>query len=294
VDLQAARTRLAKLERDVRLDDVDNLRGRISALNFIAEVVDYVRWRPAEEGWSTLGPRAEALRRHLGALNEELFNALREQIRLGTLPATALRRRFDACTDYTPAQKGSIHSGPDRLDVLLDGLLGITAPAAPREPPWPDALHYEPTPARAVLDLVDNVGWESRDVFYDLGSGMGRVVILVHLLTGLPAKGVEIDPILCEQARQAAQRLNLASVEFIEANARETDYAEGTIFFLFTPFKDSTWRAVLDKLHEASRQRELKLCTYGPCTLAAVQEPWLASLDGNADHTFKVALFRSR
>ncbi len=294
MDFQAARTRLAKLERDDRLDDVDNLRGRISALNFIAEVIDYVHWRPAQEGWPTLGPRAETLRRHLAALNEELFDALREQIRLDALSATTLRRRLDAYTDYTPAQKGSIHSGPDRLDVLLDGLLCIAPQTTPREPPWPDALHYEPTPARAVLDLVDHVGWEPRDVFYDLGSGLGRVVILVHLLTGLPARGVEIDPDLCEQAREAAQRLNLAGVEFIEANAREADYAEGTIFFLFTPFKDATWRAVLDKLHAVGRQRELELCTYGPCTLAAAQEPWLASLDGNADHTFKVALFRSR
>lgn len=294
MDIQAARTRLAKLERDDRLDEVDNLRGRISALIFIAEVVDYAGWRPAQEGWSGLGTRAEVLGRRLGALNEQLFNTLRQQIRCGTVSAAALRSRMGAYTDYTPAQKGSIHSGPDHLDVLLDGIMGLTAPAASREPDWPDAHRYEPTPARAVLDLVDNADWESGDVFYDLGSGLGRVVILVHLLTGLPARGVEIDPALCEKARQAAQRLNLSGVEFIEANARGADYAEGTVFYLFTPFKDTTWRAVLDKLHEASRQHELKLCTYGPCTLAVADEPWLASLDDNANHTFKVALFRSK
>jgi hypothetical protein len=294
VDLETARMRLATHEVDETLDHEDNLRGRLSALHFVEEASDYARWRPSSEGWQALLPRAEALKQRLSAANAQLFRHLREQICAGRLSAADLRRQFDACTDYTPAQRGRVHAFPDSLDVLVDGLLEITAPVGEIKPPQPDMLHYEPAPARAVLDLVDHASWSPRDVFYDLGSGLGRVVILVNLLTGRPARGVEIDPALCEQARQAAQRLNLASVEFIQADAREVDYAEGTVFFLFTPFKAAIWRAVLDKLRHESRTRKITLGTFGPCTLEAAQEPWLTSLDDNAGHAYKAALFQSR
>jgi SAM-dependent methyltransferase len=294
VDLEAAYARLAALEGDGALHDVDNLRSRISALNFLAEIADYADWRPPDEGWPTLLPRAQALRQRLTTLNEQLFGALRQHIRAGRYSRTELRRRFDLYTDYTPAQKGSVHAGPDQLDVLLDGVLGLTPPAGPRQPMPPEMNPYEPTPARAVLDLVDQVAWDAQDVFYDLGSGLGRVVILVHLLTGLGTKGVEIDPALCEQARHAAQRLKLGGIEFIQRDVREVDYLQGTVFFLFTPFKGSLWRAVLDRLRQQGKRRRLTLCTYGPCTFEVAREPWLHSLTDAALHNYRIALFQSR
>ena len=154
-------------------------------------------------------------------------------------------------------------------------------------------MNYEPATARAALNLVDHAGWGLRDVFVDIGSGQGRMVILFHLLTGQPARGIEIDPALCQQAQQAAERLNLGGVEFICADARAADYGEGTVFFLFTPFKAGVWRAVLDRLREESRQRKLTLCTLGPCTLEAAVEPWLKSLSAPPHHPYKVAVFES-
>jgi SAM-dependent methyltransferase len=294
MDPHAARARLAALEADETLDDTGNLRGRLSAQNFVTEVADYALWRPSSEGWLALMPRVEALRQRLNAANDLLFQQLREQIRTGQCSPAELRRQFDQHTDYTATQPGYVHAGPDRLDVLVDGVLEITAPSVELKPPLPDMLHYEPTPARVVLDLVDHAGWGPEDVFYDIGSGLGRVVILIHLLTGCRAKGVEINSALCDQARQAAQRLNLTGVEFIRADAREVDCGKGTIFFFFTPFKASVWRAVLDRLRLKSRSQTVKLGTFGPCTLEAAQEPWLMSLDANADHAYKLALFQSR
>ena len=294
MDLEAAHARLAALEGDGALHDVDNLRSRISALNFLGEIADYAAWRPPGEGWATLLPRAEDLRQSLTALNKELFNGLRQYICDGRYSPTDLRRKFDLYTDYTPAQKGSVHAGPDQLDVLLDGVLGLATPAAPRQPMPPEMNPYEPTPARAVLDLVDQVAWDAEDVFYDLGSGLGRVVILVHLLTGLRAKGVEIDPELCEPARQAAQRLQLGGIEFIQRDVRTVDYSQGTVFFLFTPFTASLWRSVLGMLREEGRRRRISLCTYGPCTFEVAREPWLHSLTGAPPHNYRIAVFQSQ
>ncbi len=293
MDLETAQARLSTLEGDGALQDVDNLRSRISALNFLAEITDYAGWRPPSEGWATLLPQAQALTQRLTTLNEQLFGALRQHISAGRHSRTDLRQRFDLYTDYTAAQKGSVHAGPDQLDVLLDGVLGIIPPIGPRPAMPPEMSPYEPTPARAVLDLVDQVAWDAQDVFYDLGSGLGRVVILVHLLTGLSAKGVEIDSALCEQARQAAQRLNLSRIEFIQHDVREADYSQGTVFFLFTPFKASLLRAVLDMLRQQGQRRRITLCTYGPCTFEVAREPWLHSQTDAGLHNYRIAPFQS-
>ncbi len=294
MDLEAACIRLAALEGDGALRDVDNLRGRISALIFLSEIVDYAGWRPPSQGWATLLPRAQALRQRLAALNEQLFDALRQHIGAGRYSRTDLRQRLDLYTNYTAAQKGHVHSGPDQLDVLLDGVLGLTPPASPRQAMPPEMNPYEPTPARAVLDLVDQVSWNAEDVFYDLGSGLGRVVILVHLLTGLSAKGVEIDSALCEEARQAAQRLNLSRIEFVQRDVREVAYSQGTVFFLFTPFKASLLRAMLDMLRQEGQRRRITLGTYGPCTFEVAQESWLHMVTDAVPHNYRIALFQSK
>src|SRR5206468_2904352 len=101
----------------------------------------------------------------------------------------------------------------------------------------PEMVHYEPTPARVILDLVDHAGLRADDVLYDLGSGLGQVVILVNLLTGIPTRGVECQSALCAAARGYAEGLGLWDVAFVEADARAVDFADGTMFYLFTPFR---------------------------------------------------------
>jgi SAM-dependent methyltransferase len=154
-------------------------------------------------------------------------------------------------------------------------------------------VHLEPTPARAILDMVDRLHLTKDDVFYDLGSGLGQVVILVRLLTGVRAVGIEVEPSYCEVARDRAWVLGLSGVTFVNEDARQADYAEGTVFYLFTPFMGNMLQAVLDRLCTEARKRPLRVCTYGPCTPHVARQPWLRSADANADHEFKLAIFRS-
>lgn len=269
MDLQAAHRRLAALEANEALCDEDNLRGRISAINALGEIADYAAWRPAHEGWQTLGPPAEALRLRLEAVNTRYFHTLRQRLCAGRYSCAEVRQLAEAYTDYTPTPDGDVLSGPDRLDTLLDGLLGLTAPPARTKARLPDTSPYEPAPARVVLQILDRASLSSGDIFYDIGSGLGRVVILFNLLTGQSATGIENNPDLCALARQSTQPLGLTRVSFTQADAREVDYSEGTVFFMFTPFKALIWRAVMDKLRHVSQQHPLKLFTLGPCTLGA-------------------------
>jgi SAM-dependent methyltransferase len=204
-----------------------------------------------------------------------------------------LRRQFDLYTGYTPAQKGAAHWGTDGLDVLVDGLLQVEACPTATEAPGPDMIHYQPTPARVVLDLVDHAGLQPSDVVYDLGSGLGQVVILVNLLSGVRAKGVEIDPGLCHCAQECARQLGRLNVDFVNADARDADYSDGTVFYMFRPFKGAVLQAVLEKLRHEAQKRRLRLCTYGACTPDVAKLAWVESLDDNTGHEFKLALFQT-
>ena len=67
-------------------------------------------------------------------------------------------------------------------------------------------VFYQPTPGRIIFELVERAALQKHDTFYDLGSGLGQVVILVSLLSGARAKGIEFDPAYCEYARRCATR----------------------------------------------------------------------------------------
>jgi SAM-dependent methyltransferase len=154
-------------------------------------------------------------------------------------------------------------------------------------------VYYQPTPARIILELVEKANLTGKDVFYDLGSGLGQVPILVNLLSEAQAKGIEFEPAYCDYARACAAELNLSRVEFINVDARKADYSDGTVFFMYTPFEGSLLQEVLEKLRGESRKRMIKLFTYGPCTPQVSQQSWLECVDQNGNHIYKLGVFRS-
>ena len=52
---------------------------------------------------------------------------------------------------------------------------------------------FVPTHAGDIKFIVEKLGITSRDVFYDLGSGNGKVVFLVEDLSGAKVKGFELS-----------------------------------------------------------------------------------------------------
>jgi SAM-dependent methyltransferase len=194
-----------------------------------------------------------------------------------------------------PSTGGEGHqsSGYDGFDLLVDGLLEIELQPRETQERDPEMVHYEPTPARAILRLIDLAELGPDDVFFDLGSGLGRVAILVNLLTGIRTVGVEYEPAYWAYACSRARGLGLTSVEFIRADVRDVDYANGTVFFMFTPFRGKLLQTVLDRLEQEARIRPLRICTYGSCTLYAYHQKWLQPVDKDANHEYSLAVFHS-
>jgi len=223
-----------------------------------------------------------------------LFARLRDGIREGSLRGEALRR---ALLSLAPPVRGA-EGGYDVLDTLISGALLDEQPPATVRPElqgWdPEMVPYQPTPARIVLELATRLRPTVDDVFCDLGAGLGQVCVLVHLLTGVRAVGIEVDPALWAYSERLARRLGLADVTFFVGDARQADLTMGTLFFLYTPFTGTLLAAVLARIGELAARHRIRVASYGPCTSWVAREGWLMPEDAPADDPERLVLFRSR
>jgi dienelactone hydrolase len=165
-----------------------------------------------------------------------------------------------------------LHSVPlvDR-DAWADELLGIEQ-APPDLPDLPrGAVPYLPCGVEEIVTAVREAPLGADDDLVDLGSGLGRVVILAHLLTGARARGIELQDHLVESARARGAALGL-SVSFAHANAANAEL-DGSVFFLYAPFNGQMLAQVLGRLEEVARRRRIVLCAVG---LDLHGVPWLS------------------
>ncbi len=290
--------RLTAFARHAGLFAAGNLAARAAALDVIQQVYQLLQLHrhDAQSGRyrRSLQQQARALEERLREADAAWFHTLRQQIRTGAHSAATLRRLFDRHTRYRPGRVGQMHWGYDTLDALVQGLLRAAHAPATVQHDDIDMIPYEPTPARAILDLVDQTDLTAKDVFYDLGAGLGHVAILVHLLTRAAAWGVEIEAAYCAHAQHGAEELGLSQVRFLHGDARYVDYAEGNVFFMYTPFTGKVLDAVLAALAGEARRRPMTLCTYGARTFEVARQPWLRLRHPEAEQAYAAAVFTSR
>jgi hypothetical protein len=291
------RANIETIETSTDLYEETNFGGRAKALDrlefdVVERIEELLLTNSSLESLRGLRQYAETVRARLEKVDESLFRGLWQRIASGNYTSAELRQQI---VGYAGAHSSDVDEqaeGYDSLDALVNGLL--LTEAAPEEirRREPEMVFYQPTPARIVMQMVEKTDFRQHDVFYDIGSGLGQVAVLVHLLTGVRVKGVEVEPAYCEYARRCAGRLNLSQVKFINVDAREADYSDGTIFFLYTPFEGQMLEQVLRRLEDESRKRTIRVYTYGPCTLQVTQQTWLEHMDRNASQSDRLATFR--
>ena len=231
---------------------------------------------------------AKVLAQELEDLNQKLFRNLRAKLR----PGTDVREMIQ--THITmPLKNPHDEEGYDNLDLFLNGLFSMGPIPAETNESDPEMVFYQKTPGRVILDMVDKAGFTGDDVFYDLGSGLGQVPLLVNLLSGVRAKGVEIEPAYVRYSEQSATALGIQNVTFVEADVRAAGLSDGTVFFLYTPFTGGMLEEVLGKLQKESEQRVIRVFTYGPCTLDISQKTWLRSDSPIDPNPHRLAAFKS-
>ena len=242
----------------------------------------------------SLRSRAEKVKSVLERIDTNLFRRLRATIRKEGFTGAALK---DMMEEYLGLKADDTDHfddpGYDSLDIFINRLFFFEAIPQQTKDPEPEMVYYQKTPARIVFDLIEAARFSREDVFVDIGSGMGQVTFLVHLLAGIVTKGIEFDPAFCDYAMACAADLHLSHVTFINRDARQADYSEGTVFFMFTPFRGAMLQEVLERLRRESMGRRIKIISYGPCTAEVAGQSWLESLTPADNDPYKLAFFRS-
>jgi SAM-dependent methyltransferase len=219
------------------------------------------------------------LKSTLEDIDNKLFEQLRATIKEKGLTGTALKNMVTEYVGFVAEE-----SGYDNLDIFINRLFSFREIPQPTKELEPEMVYYQKTPARIVFDLVESANFTREDVFVDIGSGMGQVALLVHLLAGITVKGIEFEPAFCDYAKACATELHLSRVTFINADARQAGYSDGTIFFMFTPFRGAILQEVLARLKRESLRRKIRIITYGPCTAEVAAQSWLKMITPH-EHT---------
>ena len=168
-------------------------------------------------------------------------------------------------------------------DRALEEHLGIAQPRRKSQaaPPGPDLIGYQASGVAAIVRALVDVPVGATDVLVDLGAGLGKVVLLAHLLTGARVRGIEIQPELVTCARAAARRLGLGrEVELSQGDARQADLEPASVFYLYAPFTGVTLQAVLARLERVANERAIVICALGVDLHR--NAPWLVARESDA------------
>ena len=287
------------MEKNVALREEKNFDERGSALEFIGhQIIDQIE----ELLEKTVQPdkllsllyRAEKIKSELEEIDNNLFQRVQAGIQEGRYRGAAFKNMVEEYFDFiSECKEPGEEPGYDNLDIFINGLFPFPRIPQQIKDLEPEMVYYQKTPSKIIFELVEKTHFTKEDVFFDLGSGLGQPAILVNLLTGIKTKGVEFEPAFCEYARECAGALKLSQVEFINVDARQADYSEGTVFFMFTPFRGEILQEVLTKLKKESLRRKIKIISYGPCTVEVARQSWLESADPKNDNIYKLHFFTS-
>jgi hypothetical protein len=276
--MRGLRCLVGELEQDRSLDEPDGLRHRVEALDRLE--VYLLDESIGAESYA----RARALYTRLEAANLELYQAIRREIQQGA--------GADILLPWVNKSGLAHGEGYDYLDELIIGVLQFEEPGAGVVPLGAEMVAYQPTPARHIFDLIGRMALTELDVLIDIGSGLGHVALLAAICTSARSVGIELEPAYIDCARRSAQGLHLNNVTFLQQDARTADLSAGTVFYLYTPFKGTILRAVLDWLRREAASRPIRICTFGPCTATVAEEQWLEAK--GALYTDRIAVFCSR
>jgi hypothetical protein len=285
-------------EAETAIYEFANFNIRANAIDFIEfHIIDRIEGLIQQAGMNdelfNLKSRANRIKEKLEFIDTEMLRMLEQQIKNSKDKGLVFRKMID---DFFSSSLLSDVERPDaigydNLDILINRLLSTgTIPEAKRDLE-PEMVFYQKTPARIIFELSKKISRE--DIFFDIGSGVGQVVILVNLISSAKAIGIEFEPAYCNYAKEVALRLDLVNVLFINENAKNIDYSKGSVFFLYTPFYGQMLQEVLALLQKHSFNKKIRIFTYGPCSIKMAEQNWLQCVNGKADNIYKLYEFNS-
>jgi precorrin-6B methylase 2 len=120
----------------------------------------------------------------------------------------------------------------------------------------------------SLQEILNDINPVRNDVFYDLGSGVGKVTVQVHLTTPVKKSvGVELSTTRHEQALKIQEELKKRKLlpyrkilEFKNEDIAKTNLDDATIIFMCsTCFSDELMRNIID--NAAKSKKKLRIIT---------------------------------
>lgn len=294
-DIQAD---IENIESNLSLYEETSFISRTDVIDFIDfHIIDRIEGTPQydqlQKKLDTLKQRAEKIKYELEQININLFKQLRQDIAAGIYSGQSFIKMIDQYIGNHNGDLDPVKIGYDNLDIFINGILSEQNIVETTLELEPEMVFYQKTPARIVFEMAAKLQVNQDDIFFDLGSGLGQVPILMNLIAGVKTLGIEYEPAYCTYAQTCASQLSLSNVKFINQDARSADYSDGVIFFMYTPFGGNILKEVLEMLEKESLQRTIRVFTYGPCSTPVAQVDWLTCLNGSADNFYELYEFIS-
>jgi hypothetical protein len=279
-----------ELEQDRSLNEPRHFRQRFEALDRLDVYLPNEQLSASGSGpiGTALQGRAGAIYSRLESLNSELYETIRSDIRRGAGAQSLLEWLPDGNTATGFANCG----GYDYLDELINGVLRFEEPSPETVRLDAEMVAYQPTPARHIFDLIHRTPLNEHDLMIDLGSGLGHVPLIVSICSKANCIGIELESAYVDCARKSALSLNLNSARFIQSDVRIADLRDGTIFYLYTPFTGGILQDVLNSLRREAAKRQIRVCTFGPCSRVVAEVQWLNVVEAMEEN--RITIFRSR
>jgi precorrin-6B methylase 2 len=121
-----------------------------------------------------------------------------------------------------------------------------------------------------VSTIIDKLKINSRDVFYDLGSGTGRVCLQMYLDTRAKCVGIESVPSRHDIAMQSANKLRTNKLCFYKGNFMTRDWSDATVVYICnTCFSDELHERIVTKLRKTCKKLRALVC------MKAIESEWL-------------------
>lgn len=93
---------------------------------------------------------------------------------------------------------------------------------------------YVPTSPETVEAMLELAGVKPGDVVYDLGCGDGRIVIAAAEKFGATGVGVDLNPLLIEEANANAEAAGVADkVKFVQGDLFEFDFSDADVVTMY-------------------------------------------------------------
>lgn len=211
---------------------------------FVAGATRLRWWRDRDAGDRA---RTARLLEELRARTVAKHFDVRAAIRDGTLAGVELRGRIETTAE-------------DLRDSWVEEVLDVASPPMD-EPAYERGLvPYVPSGVAEILHAVDASGVGPDQTLVDLGSGMGKVVMLASLVSGARGLGIEIDPVLARASSEAAASLSLDRVRIVQEDARRADLGGGDVFFMYLPFTGAPFDAVMSRIEDVAKAKRVVVC----------------------------------